>query len=274
MNAPGSLATNNSYFEYRYSATPRDAGKKTLIVSFPGRKGNRLATSSPDDNSAFLWDVLNNSDADLLFIRSVYDGDSTKANITDDYDLLPGFLRDLREQNNIDRVVLFGFSLGCGPCLWLARKHVADDVVLVAPGAPALATLMAIDDLRWEYDFERFQSAGYPPQIEQYPDDIRVKIIHGLNLEADRLRENDIVRFLKTLVPQATVEGVQGVGHYIPYYWRDQGVLQSKVMDILEIKPKPQIQSKRKIGNWLRLDNALDYHPMRVGITQTHCAIA
>jgi hypothetical protein len=248
------------YFEYCYSAAPEKAdgpkgtGEKTLIVSFPGRKNNRPADISPDQSPTFLWKDLNSSDADVLFIRSVYEGDHNYANIHDDYDLLPGLLYNLRKQKGIDRLVLFGFSLGCGPCLWLARKNIADEVVLLSPGLYSVVTLNAVEDSRWQQDFDKFCATWSLPEIEPYPQDVPVKIIQGLNLEDDLLKERPLVYYLKLLMPQATVERVPGVGHHIPNFWKDQGILQTKIHDVLDIKTTNRVRDHK--ANWTRLAGA------------------
>ncbi len=254
------------YFEYYYSAAPEKAeGPKTLIVSFPGRKTNRLFGSSPDDSQTFLWNPLNNSDADILFVRSVYKNDPNLANITDDYDLLPGLLYDLRKRKGIDRLVLFGFSLGCAPCLWLARKHIADEAILLSPGLYSVVTLAAVEDEQWGKDFERYCNAkrlqtAFQPEINMYPQDIRMKIIQGRHLENDILKERDLVEFLEILNPQAQVERIHDVGHHIPKFWRDQGqeVLQTEIHKILRVSAS-NCARDNQAQSWSKLSNAFEH---------------
>jgi pimeloyl-ACP methyl ester carboxylesterase len=246
--------TKKPYFEYCYCAAPKSADPKTLIVSFPGRKGNRQAQALADQSPAFLWDVLNNSNADILYIRSVYEGDYNLANMTDDYYLLPEFLYDLKEQHGIERLVLFGFSLGCELCLRLARKYVADEMVLISPSLCSVTTLNAAEGNRMQKDFDNFCNTWRLPEIEPYPQNIQVKILQGLNLEDDLLKERPFVYYLKLLIPQASVETVQGVGHHIVNFWRDQNVLQTRIFSLLGIMPT--IHRRDYQAKWLKLADA------------------
>lgn len=255
------LTEQTPYFEYCYSSSSRKSGEKTLIVSFPGRKTNRHIDTPSSESPAFLSRVLNNSDADVLFVRSAYKGDPNLANITEDYDLLPGLLHDLRKQNNIDRIVLFGFSLGCAPCLWLARKYVADDVVLLSPGLFSVVTLAAVEDNRWEQDFKQFYTKRKPPEIEQYSQDVQMKIIQGGDLEGHLHKERDLVEYIKTLNPSVTVKRIPGVGHHIPKFWKSQGdnaqgqeILEENIHAILGVE-QAKLSRPQKKPNWLKLES-------------------
>ncbi len=232
-NNTQNIFTELPYFEHLCVDYKGGCANKTLIVSFPGRKCNRRA-DAPQDEKPFLWKQLIASNADVLFVRSVYDGDYNMANITRDYELLPNFLFNLKRSNRIDRLVVFGFSLGCGPCLWLARQSFVDEAVIISPGMYSLPTLMAMDDLRWQSDFEKVR-VGMAPSIKQYERSEKIKIIHGLDLEPDRLQEKDLIEYLKKLAPDAVLHGVSGVGHYVPQFWQDKGVLQTKLFDALGV---------------------------------------
>ncbi len=242
------------YLEYCYCPAAKSADEKTLIVSFPGRKGNRPAHISTDQHPAFLWNILNGCNADILYIRSVYEGDYNLANMTEDYYVLPEFLYDLKQQRQIKRLVLFGFSLGCELCLRLARKYVADEVILISPSIYSIATLDAVEDHRIQKDFEKFCNTWCLPEVEPYPENIRVKILQGQNLEGDLLKERPFVYYLKMLIPQATVETVQGVGHHIINFWRDQNVLQTEVRNLLGIKPV--LKGEKLQARWQKLTDA------------------
>jgi pimeloyl-ACP methyl ester carboxylesterase len=252
-----------SYFEYCYRAAPESDDAKTLIVSFPGRKGNRQNHIPPDKSPAFLWDVLNGSNADVLFIRSVYEGDYNEANVTNDCDLLPEFLHDIREQHGIKRLVLFGFSLGCELCVRLAREYVADELVLLSPAIQSVTTLNAIENNQWQQDFEKFCSTWCLPQIEPYPQKMKVKIIQGLHLEEHLLKERPLVYYLKLLMPQATVETVSGAGHHIPNFWKDQKILQTKIHDLLGIKATAL--ARNYPAEWSKVTDVFTYNALAHG---------
>jgi|GEM_PF-6937360 hypothetical protein len=250
---PKESKARTPYLEYCYCEAQR-AGAKTLIVSFPGRKGNRPAAVPADQCPPFLKGILDSSDADVLYVRSVYEGDYNLANITDDHYLLPEFLYDLREQRDIKRLVLFGFSLGCEPCIRLARKYVADEVILISPALCSVETLNAVEDNRLQKDFDKFCNTWNLPEIEPFPQNIRVKILQGLNLENDLLKERPLVYYLKLLIPQAIVEVVPGTGHHIINFWRDQGILKTKIHDLLGIEPTTPVENPRL--KWTNLADA------------------
>jgi len=237
-----------SNFEYCYNGFHGIQQQRTLVVSFPGRKGNRPVGEHPEGRAAFLGNVLNKSNADILHVRSAYDGDYNLANINDDYHVLFDFLCDLKEQKKIERLVLFGYSLGCGPCLWLARRHIADELVLISPGTYTVETLSAIEDSRWKMDFDLFCDKQQTPIIPAYPRELSAKILQGTVIESGRESEPLLVKYLVGLFTQAKVEDVIGADHHIPRFWQDNGLLEGKVLETLRLSPSREVRNN--FMNW------------------------
>ncbi len=256
------MPKREAFFEYYYHTRAESEGPRKLVVSFPGRLGLRLYEDHPHKHKPFLWDAFCRCNADVLLLRPVYEGLYLDAYITKDFGKLPAFLHTLRKQKNIEKTVLFGFSLGCAPVLWLSRQGVADEVILLAPGLPMLDGLRAMDDPRWSRDFGHFCD-GKPLEMSAFPANANMKIIYGSNYRYDRMRDGDMAHFLLKLAPHASVEIVDGAGHDVVRFWSKHGTLCENIYAMLGLTTSTSNYAPpHQTAVWSALERALDgAHP-------------